>query len=72
VVSRGVQLCRVFYATVKSAPTLLQDILFNWLMLFREIIAVYSTHHTKQGNTLREKNAELLTVKVCGIHSYHI
>jgi hypothetical protein len=31
----------------------------NWLMLFEEIIAVYSENHTKSINTLCEQNAEV-------------
>jgi hypothetical protein len=34
----------------------------NWLMLFREIIAVYSENHTKPINTFCEQNAELKQV----------
>jgi hypothetical protein len=42
----------------------------NWLMLFREIIAVYSENHTRPINTLCGQNAELLIVKP-GTSSYH-
>jgi hypothetical protein len=40
----------------------------NWLMLFKEIIAVYSDSHTKPLNTLYRQYAELLTVKAGGSH----
>jgi hypothetical protein len=45
----------------------------NWLMLFTEIIAVYSENHNKPMNTLRRKNAELglLIIKAGGAYSYH-
>jgi hypothetical protein len=38
----------------------------NWLVLFKEIIAVYSENHTKHINTLCGQNAELLSVKADG------
>jgi hypothetical protein len=38
----------------------------NWLMLFKEIIAVYSEEHTKPINT----NSALLTVKADGSYNY--
>jgi hypothetical protein len=43
----------------------------NWLMLFKEIIAVCSENHKKPLNTLYGQNAELLNVKVGGTYSYH-
>jgi hypothetical protein len=43
----------------------------NWLMLFREIIAVYCENHMKHINTLCGQNAELLYVEACGTFSYH-
>jgi hypothetical protein len=39
----------------------------NWLMLFKEMIAVYSENHTKPINT----NTALQIVKVAGTYSYH-
>jgi len=36
------------------------------LMLYREIIALYSQTHTKHINTLCEQNVELLNVKAVG------
>jgi uracil DNA glycosylase len=42
-----------------------------WLMLFREIIAVYFENHTETINTIRGQNAELLNVNVGGAYSYH-
>jgi hypothetical protein len=38
----------------------------NWLMLFKEIIVVYSENHTKPINT----NSTLLTVEADGSYSY--
>jgi hypothetical protein len=35
----------------------------NWLILFREIIAVYPENHTKHTNTLCRQSAELLILK---------
>jgi hypothetical protein len=35
-----------------------------WLMLFKEIVAVYSENHAKHIKTVCVQNAELLTVKV--------
>jgi hypothetical protein len=39
----------------------------NWLMLFKEIIAVYSENHMKPINTIEE----LLIVEAGGTYSYH-
>jgi hypothetical protein len=39
----------------------------NWLMLFKEIIAVYNENHTKP---IIKKNAALQTVKADGSYSY--
>jgi hypothetical protein len=41
------------------------------LMLFREIIDVYSEKHAKPINTLYGLNAELLNVKAVGTYSYN-
>jgi hypothetical protein len=43
----------------------------SWLMLFNEIIAVYSRNRTKHMNALSAQNAEFLNVEVGGIYSYH-
>jgi hypothetical protein len=43
----------------------------NWLIPFREIIAVCSVNHTKPINTLRGQNAQLLIVRAGGTYSYH-
>jgi hypothetical protein len=43
----------------------------SWLMLFKEIITVYSENHTKPINIHSRQNAELLNVKIGGICSYH-
>jgi hypothetical protein len=40
--------------------------MINWLMLFKEIIAVYSENHMKLINTLCGQNADLLNVKAGG------
>jgi hypothetical protein len=40
----------------------------NWLMLFKEIIAVYSENHTKPTDTLLE-NAELLNIMAGSTYS---
>jgi hypothetical protein len=43
----------------------------NWVLLFKEIIAVYFEANTKPAKTLCGQNAELLIVKVDGTCSYH-
>jgi hypothetical protein len=43
----------------------------NWLMLFREIITVYSENHMKHINKFCGQNTELLIVKVDGTYSHH-
>jgi hypothetical protein len=43
----------------------------NWLMLFEEIIAVYSENHTKRINTLCVQKAELLIVTDGGSYRYN-
>jgi hypothetical protein len=43
----------------------------NWLMLFREIIGVYSQNHTELINATCGKNAGLLKVEAGGAYSYH-
>jgi hypothetical protein len=40
----------------------------NWLMLFKEIIAVYRDNHTKPVN---KKNVVLQIVKISGTYNYH-
>jgi hypothetical protein len=35
----------------------------NWLMLFRETVAVYCENHTEHTDTLCEQNAEFITSK---------
>jgi hypothetical protein len=42
----------------------------NWLMAFREIIAIYS-NHMKPVNALCGQNAELLIIKPGGTYRYH-
>jgi hypothetical protein len=41
----------------------------NWLMLFKEIIAVYRENHTRPIN--KDMDFSLLTLKVYGTFSYH-
>jgi hypothetical protein len=41
------------------------------LMLFREIIAIYSENHMKPINTLCGQNVELVNVWAGGTYSYH-
>jgi hypothetical protein len=43
----------------------------NWLMLFKEIIAVYSENRTKYINIFSGQNVELMNVKAGGPYSYH-
>jgi hypothetical protein len=45
--------------------------MIKWLMLFKEIITVYSENHTKPINKHFGQNAELLILKAGGAHSYH-
>jgi hypothetical protein len=46
--------------------------MISWLILFGEIIAVYSENHTKPINALCGKNAELLNVEAGDTYSsYH-
>jgi hypothetical protein len=42
----------------------------SFLVLFREIIAVYSENHTKPINTLCGQNAELCIIKVGDAYDY--
>jgi hypothetical protein len=44
----------------------------SWLMLFREIIAIYFQNLSKLTNSLRGQNAELLNVKANGAYSYRL
>jgi hypothetical protein len=44
--------------------------MINWLMLFKEIIAIYSENHRKPINTVCGQNVELLTVKADGTYNY--
>jgi hypothetical protein len=41
----------------------------KWLMLFEEIIAVYSANHMKLINTLCGQNTEVLIVETSGTYS---
>jgi hypothetical protein len=41
------------------------------LMLYREIVAVFSEIHTTHINTLCGQNVELYVVKLGGMYSYH-
>jgi hypothetical protein len=40
------------------------------LMLFKEIIFVYSENHTKRINTVSDRIAEMLNALAAGIYSY--
>jgi hypothetical protein len=42
----------------------------NWLMLFKEIIAVYCENHMKHTNAIYGKNAEFYDVKAGGACSH--
>jgi hypothetical protein len=42
----------------------------NWLMLSKEIIAVYSENQTKPINTFSGRNAKLLIIKESGRYNY--
>jgi hypothetical protein len=43
----------------------------SWLMLFKEIITVYSGNHTKPTDTFCGQNTELTNGKVGGTYNYH-
>jgi hypothetical protein len=43
----------------------------SWLMLLREMIAVYYDNHTKHIHTLCGQNAEVMNVKLGGTYSCH-
>jgi hypothetical protein len=58
-----------FRTTKKTQSVVVTRI--SWLMLFKEIIAVYSESHVKSINTFRGRNAELLIVKADSKYSYH-
>jgi hypothetical protein len=60
----------IFKNSVRTAKkTLLFTITkINWLISFKEIIAVYSENHMKIINTLCGQDAELLVVKAGGIY----
>jgi hypothetical protein len=45
--------------------------MINWLMLFREIIAVYTKDHTEPTNVLWRQNEELLNGRAGGTYNYH-
>jgi hypothetical protein len=44
----------------------------SWLMLFKEIIAVYSENYTKHIHTFCRRNTELLNAKAgtCSMYNY--
>jgi hypothetical protein len=54
----------------KTQPMTITKI--SWLMLFKEIIVVYSENHMKAINILCGKMEELLIVKEGGTYSYHL
>jgi hypothetical protein len=43
----------------------------NWLMLCREVKAVYCENSKKPMNSLSEQNADFPVVKACDTYSYH-
>jgi hypothetical protein len=43
----------------------------SWLMLFKEMIAIYYENNRKPINTVRVESAHLLNAKAGGTHSYH-
>jgi hypothetical protein len=43
----------------------------SWLILFREIIAVFCDNHAKPSTTFCGQNAELRIIKAGGTYSYH-
>lgn len=43
----------------------------SWLLLFREIIAVYAENYTKLMNTLCGHSYELFKLSAIGTHTYH-
>jgi hypothetical protein len=53
----------------KTQPITIEKI--NWIMLFTEIIALYSANSTKPTSTLNEQTAELLNGKRGGTYNYH-
>jgi hypothetical protein len=53
----------------KTQPITITKI--NQLMLFKEILAVYTRNHMKPTNTLCGQNEELLIVKAGGTCSFH-
>lgn len=68
---RNVPEARLRYSVLISEKTRhFSMIMICWLMLFNEIIAVYSDNNTKPINTISEQNEKLLIVKVCGKYRY--
>jgi hypothetical protein len=43
----------------------------SWLIMFKEVITVYSEDHTKPINTLCRQNEELLIIEAGDTYSYH-
>jgi hypothetical protein len=63
----------IFKNSVRTAKKTLHVTItkINWLILFKEIIDVYSENPTKHVNTRYGHNAGLLIVKSGGTYSYH-
>jgi hypothetical protein len=58
-----------FHASKKTQPISITRI--NWLMMFKEIITVYSENHMKPINILCGQNEELMIVKSGSKYSYY-
>jgi hypothetical protein len=54
-----------------SVPTHCTVIKVSWLMLFKDMIAVYSENYTKCVDTVCGKIAKIFNVLASGIYSYH-
>jgi hypothetical protein len=61
---RGLRIVSVVVYVRTSKTQRVSMTTINWLMLFKEIIAVYSENYTKLINTISGQNEELLNVKV--------
>jgi hypothetical protein len=62
----------IFKILVRTAKKTNLHYKIEWLILFRDIIAVYSENHKKPINTLYEQNVEIiLMIKADGTYSYH-
>jgi hypothetical protein len=62
-------LCRRITVCTSQETHYISAIQPNWLMLFREAIAVYCENHKEHTDTLCGQNAEFWYVKADGIYS---